>query len=227
MLKAGQRGGRASSSGQHSLCLIKLKTVMLSLLLPAASPRSRPWAADPRRHGCPVLQARKRPSFSQLYFVCRYLRFAMSCEPQHREQKVTSTWCGSPTSQRQCPWGRAQVWLPAVSNSLCLPSDSCVYMRERWKMAQKQVGTFMHIRLGWKTIWKPVQEAPSRSRHFLISLGGCALLSGRWRDKGQTEAGREKTERTKFLDFRNLTFSALQSWILFENQKYGKILATL
>lgn len=42
----------------------------------------------------------------------------MSCKPQRREWKVTSTWFGSyPTAQRQRPWDKDGVRLPTVSSS--------------------------------------------------------------------------------------------------------------
>lgn len=113
--------------------------------------------------------------------------------------------------------------------------DSGVYMRERWKMAQHQVGKFIHIRLGWKTTWRPVQEAQDRSRHFLISF---THLRGTWEEDvlscpegGGTTGKQRQVERKlkepNFLTFRSLTLSALQFWILFANQKRGKILVTL
>lgn len=81
-------------------------------------------------------------------------------------------------------------------------------MRERWKMAQPEVGKLVHFRLAWKTTWRPVQEAQGKSRHFLISF---THLRGTWGEdvlscleSGGTrgkQAGREKTERTKFPDF--------------------------
>lgn len=123
------------------------------------------------------------------------------------------------------------TWSPGEGKWHC---DSCVYMRERWKMAQHQVGKFTHTRLGWKTTWRPVQEAQGGSRHFLISF---THLRGTWEDvlsclegrgtKGKQRQVDRQLKEPNFLAFRNLTLSVLQSWILFANQKWGKILVTL
>lgn len=46
----------------------KLSSCLSSCLQPARGLGQGPWAADPHRHGCPVVQGRKLPSFFQLFF---------------------------------------------------------------------------------------------------------------------------------------------------------------
>lgn len=97
---SGQKGHRGSSSGQSSLSPIKLKTVILSHLLPEASSRPGMQAVGscpcllqlPRQTGCTrwCRQGRELPSVTvfQTSADSKCLRFPMSCKPQCREWKV-------------------------------------------------------------------------------------------------------------------------------------------
>ena len=76
----------------------------------------------------------------------------------------------------------------------------------------------------------PQAGVDASSSAFYPSVGLGRMRSPGWTGEGQRVNGGEGRERDvkepNLLAFRNLTLGVLSSWILFANQKWGKILVT-